>query len=133
MTEDVVTVTTEATLRDAAERMTKERIGSVLVADPTARGILTETDAVRAGYRRNEPFSAIPVTDEMTPDVVTIDPEASLRSAVRTMTDDEIKRLPVVDGIDLVGIVTVTDLAHHLPDKAREVRGTRSKRDGWGD
>jgi CBS domain-containing protein len=130
MSTEVVTVDGDATLEAAAKAMTEARVGSVLVRGDRV-GILTETDAVRAGYELDEPFSAIQVEQVATWDPVTVGPGDSVDRAVATMVDAGVKRLPVRDGIDLVGVVTVTDVARHVPERVREVRRAASERREW--
>lgn len=130
MSTDVVAVDGDATLEAAARAMTETRVGSVLVRGDRP-GILTETDAVRAGYELDEPFSAIRVDRVATWDPVTVAPDDSVDRALATMVEAGVKRLPVREGIDLVGVVTVTDVAHHVPDRVREVRRAASKRREW--
>jgi CBS domain-containing protein len=130
MSTDVVAVDSDATLEAAAKAMTDANVGSVLVKGSRV-GILTETDAVRAGYELDDPFSAIPVARVATWDPVTVEPEDSVDRAVATMVENGVKRLPVRDGIDLVGVVTVTDVARHVPEQVREVRRATRKRRDW--
>lgn len=71
------------------------------------------------------------VSEVMTGDMVTIAPDASLKKALRTMAENEIKKLPVVDGIEFKGILTMTDVVRHLPDRVNEARSAFSKRPLW--
>lgn len=131
MSEDVVAVDGGATLADAAAAMVDHHVGSVLVLSDGPVGILTETDVIRAGRREDAPFSTIPVSSAMNRDLVTIRPDASVTTALKRMEREGIKKLPVVDGLDLVGILTISDVAHHLPEKVREVRSAVDRRDEW--
>jgi CBS domain-containing protein len=130
MSTEVVAVDGGATLRDAARAMTDAGVGSVLVRGDRVH-ILTETDAVRAGYELDRPFSEVPVRAVGTPDPVTVAPDDSVRRAIEAMLSAGVKRLPVRDGVDLVGVITVTDVAHHVPDRVREVRRVAGERDEW--
>lgn len=114
MTVDVVAVTLEASLEDVVERMLEHDVGSVIVerdGDPT--GIVTTTDVLVATYRHGEPLSAIPVEDVMTHPLVTVDPDATVRAAVRRMGEQGVKRLAVTDGLDLVGILAQSDVVRN--------------------
>jgi len=62
--------------------------------------------------------------------LVTIQPTATLRSAAAKMTEERIKRLPVSEGIDLVGIVTATDLLAAQADLDAETRRYLREREG---
>ncbi|MFC3477418.1 CBS domain-containing protein [Halobacterium litoreum] len=111
MTSPVVTVPADASLRKAADRICEEDIGSVVVTrDGNPAGILTERDFVAAGREYDRAFGEIPVYAAASGPLVTVRPDASLRKAAREMSEAGVKRLPVADGIDLVGILTASDL-----------------------
>lgn len=52
---------------------------------------------------------------------MTVSPDRTIRSAIRTMADEQIKKLPVVDALELVGILTMTDVTRHYGDIVREI------------
>lgn len=122
MSTELVTCDVDATLEDVAERMLERRVGSVIVtrADDPA-GIVTETDLIRASYDAGAPVGDIPVEAGMSRPVVTIDADRTLRRATERMAAEAVKKLPVSDGIDTVGIVTLTDVVHHYSDLKREI------------
>jgi CBS domain-containing protein len=134
MQTDIVTVAIEETLRDAVEQMLDHRVGSVIVTeggDPT--GILTETDALHAGYVSGEPFDGIDVASVMSQPLVTTEPTRAVRSAVQRMSDEQVKKLPVLDGLDIVGIVTMTDITRQFGDIVREIHNIEQQRDSRAD
>lgn len=135
MSSPVVTVPVDVTLREAAAAMSRNGIGCVLVtaeAEEPPRGILTESDALRAAGRRDVPLSSIPVREVASHPLVTVQPHRTLGYAVDTMVEHGVKRLPVVDGMEAVGIVTLTDIAlRHDEIKSEGVElGEARKR--WG-
>ena len=112
MSTELVTVPLAASVHEAVKRMLQAGVGSVIVtheSDPV--GILTETDALIAGYRTARSFEEIPVKPAMSRPLQTIAPEATVRAAVDQMHREAIKKLAVVEGLDLVGIITATDIA----------------------
>jgi CBS domain-containing protein len=115
MSSPVVTVDAGATLHDAVREMLERGVGSVVVVDSGPVGIVTRTDALRETYRSDGSLSAHPVARAMSRDLATTTRKASVRSAVEEMKRRGVKRLPVRDGVELVGIVTVTDVAEHQP------------------
>lgn len=132
MTKQVVTVAAEVSLRAAADRMLSEGVGSVVVTrDGNPAGILTEADFVAAGHEHDRPFSEIPVYAAASSPLVTVRPTASLRAAAATMSEEGVKRLPVADGIDLVGIVTATDVIASQDDLDTETRSYLREREEW--
>ena len=129
MNTDVVTVAIEESVRTAAETMLGEHIGSVIVvADGNPTGIITETDILEAGYATDDCFSDIPLRQAMSRPLVTVAPDKSLRTAMRTMRDERIKKLPVQDGIDLLGILTMTDVNRQYSEIVREIHAMEQPR-----
>lgn len=129
MSRDLVTVSIEDTVEEAAKRMLNRTVGSVLVTsgdNPT--GILTETDIIAAGVQFGRPFDDIPVSRAMSGDLVTISPDASLLQAIKTMQDNDVKKLPVVEEMEVVGIVTMTDVVRHQSDLLTAVRQFEDRR-----
>jgi CBS domain-containing protein len=132
MTEEVVTCSFGASLQTAAERMLSAGVGSVVVrraGDPV--GIVTETDALHAGAATGEPFTEIPVSEVLSHPLVTIGGDATVRRAVERMKDEDVKKLPVVEDLDLRGIVTRTDVLFHFGESIREAHALDARRDRW--
>jgi CBS domain-containing protein len=141
MTERVVTVPPDADFRATAREMLERRIGSVLVFDDRLHGIVTETDVLAVVVERPESIPSLVASDVMTDDLVTVAPDRPLSWAVNRIGDHNVKKLPVVRGQagpivragDLLGIVTLSDISHHLPDEVRETRKALDRRDKWTD
>jgi CBS domain-containing protein len=132
MTTEVVTVPADASLRRAVGRMLREAIGSVVVTrDGNPAGIVTETDALEAGYRFEEPLAAIPVSKAVTGSLVTTSGDATIRKAVRQMHDHDVKKLPVVEGMEIVGILTMTDVVREQEALIDEAHRLEDGRQGW--
>jgi len=121
MSTDVVTVDADATLHEAVGRLLAERVGSVVVVDDgTPAGIVTETDALAAAHERGEPLDAIAVSDLTQSPLVTTTAGRTVQSVARTMADESVKKVVVVDDLDIVGIVTLTDIVWRLADLRKE-------------
>ncbi|MFB6173642.1 MAG: CBS domain-containing protein [Halobacteriales archaeon] len=131
MTSPVVTVGPGATLRTAVGAMLDARVGSVVVTDGGPAGILTRSDALRAAHDAGAAFSELTVSDAVRGELITVGPRATVEAALRRMDEHGVKKLPVTDGVDLVGIVTATDVAEHLPGRVREVQADMERRDDW--
>jgi len=146
MTKDVITVTPQTTIEEAAKIMLETRISGLPVMDDAGRlvGIVSESDFLRRseiGTGRKRPawlqFFMGPgkaasefvqergrkVEDVMTRDPITVGEETPLEDLVRLMEKNDIKRLPVMSGRTLKGIVTrsnllqaVASMAHEIPD-----------------
>lgn len=121
MTPDPVAMTDDATLHAAAVAMRDRDIGDVVVTKPDGNvcGIITDRDIViRAIAEGVDPFSAT-LKDVCSEDLVTVRPDDAVATAVRTMEEHAIRRLPVMDNGTLVGIVSIGDLAvERDPDSA---------------
>ncbi|MDB2261805.1 CBS domain-containing protein [Halorubrum ezzemoulense] len=134
MTTDLVTCGADAAVRDATERMLRNRVGSVVVTDDgTPAGILTESDVLRAGYATDDPLSAIPVRKAASAPLVTVRPSATLRTATKRMRSEGVKKLVVVDGTTPVGIVTTQDIVDNYAGIRKEVHDLATDATGWSE
>lgn len=132
MTADVVTVDHEAMLDDAVERLVGNGVGSVVVVKSGyPSGIVTETDALKVALRTGRPLSAIPVDEVSHSPIVTTSPDATVQGVARQMADEDVKKVPVVDDLELVGIVTHSDIVWHLSDIEDEATRLDQVRDQW--
>jgi CBS domain-containing protein len=117
MTEDPVAVDKDASLQRAVGQMLENGTGSVLVTEGERTvGILTDSDVLRAGYLSERALPEIPVEREMSSPLVTGHPDDDVSAAVATLREEEIKKLPLEADLEIVGIVTTTDLATHHPE-----------------
>lgn len=112
MSRPVVTVRRDATVTEAAALMKDSRVGSVVVVDgpgaDRAVGILTERDLVRSTAAGASPTDS--VGSWMTPGPVTVGPDEEIAGAFARLSEHGFRHIPVVDGEELVGIVSMRDL-----------------------
>ncbi len=102
-----ITVAPEDTLGEVAERMTRQNTGAVIVKDfGRLIGILTERDMLRAMAARVHTSDAR-VRQWMTVDPVTASPETDLEEAAQVMLDNGFRHLPVVEGSNVLGVVSL--------------------------
>jgi len=132
MTADVITVSRETGIRDAARLMFRNRVSGLPVTgeDGTLCGIITEADFLRLEVERHEGLEDIGETvgEVMSSGIVTTGPETKIYDAAKMMTSQDIKRLPVVDGDGrLLGIISRADIVsiftrpdHVIEDEIRE-------------
>ena len=152
MTAAVVTVGPEATWKQVAERMLDAGVSGLPVvdADGFLLGVVTEADLVSKpafGDRRHRSLAAMvdllsgearwvgkatahTAADMMTTAVVTAAPGEHIRSAAQRMLDSGVKRLPVLDGGRLVGILSRRDLLHSFHRTDAEITGDIAARLG---
>jgi CBS domain-containing protein len=112
MTQGVVTAEAAADLGTVAALMRDNNVGSVVVCDQEGRpaAMVTDRDLAVRGMAEQRPPSE-PVADHATRPLVTGDPEMDLEEAAALMVQHRVRRLPVVAGDELVGIVTLDDIA----------------------
>ena len=120
MTTDLVTLPPSTTLVDAAKAMVDRSIGDVLVADNgEIRGVVTDRDIVVRGVAEGCDNTTTTLEDVCSADLLAVTPSDSVEDAARVMADNAIRRLPVVDNGQAVGIVSIGDLAvAREPDSA---------------
>ena len=115
MSKDVTTVSPDETVVSAAKRMSENNISCVIVVDnATVAGILTETDLLKRVAAKDKDFDKMPVAQIMSWPVVSISPDLPILAASKIAEVKHIKRLPILDGDQLVGIITQTDLIRVL-------------------
>lgn len=98
MTSPPVAIDPNATIKDVALKMRKERVGSVLIVDEEGklRGIITEHDLVFACSEGWDP-STKQAWEIMTEDPITVKPEEDIVTVIKKMHDANIRHIPVVD------------------------------------
>jgi len=118
MTPGVETTTSSEALRDAARTMRKGDFGAMpVVDDGRLVGMLTDRDiVVRAVAEGLDPMSAR-VGDVASPSPVAVAPDQDLDEAMELMAEYRVRRLPVVDGERLVGVVSQADVALEANEK----------------
>lgn len=119
MTPDPVCVSETDTLEDAARVMVNENIGAVPVcgADQQLKGMLTDRDIVTRVAANGGDLSSIRAGELAAGKPVTIGADDPVREAARTMARHKVRRLPVIDGHQLVGIVSQADVARAADDE----------------
>jgi CBS domain-containing protein len=111
MTEHVLTITPGRSLREAARFMTDHNVGAVVIIDPEepGPGIVTERDVVRSLGAGENPDSEL-VRDHLTSRATFADADWGLEEAADAMAKGGFRHLVVIDGGELVGIISMRDL-----------------------
>jgi CBS domain-containing protein len=118
MTAEVKTAAPSQSLTDVARLMKQEDVGSVPVVDGERLiGVVTDRDIVVRGIADGSDPHAIKAGDIASRDVVTVRPDDDLDAALRLMAQHQVRRLPVVDEGQLVGVVAQADVAHEAKEK----------------
>lgn len=111
MTKDVISVDVNTKIEQVAKIMKEHNIGSMPVCDGNnIVGILTDRDIVVRGLASNS-YNNLVVRDIMTSNPVTCSSQKDALDAARIMSERQIRRLIVVDNSNLVGMVSLGDLA----------------------
>ena len=110
-----------ATVAEAAEQMAQNDYGAMPICNAEGRlqGMVTDRDIVTkviAAGKDPRDCQVSELADQG--EVVTIGADDSVEEALRTMKEHKVRRLPVIDGHDLVGMLSQGDLARSLPDEA---------------
>lgn len=118
------TIAADHTITEAADAMDRLAVGALVVVESDGRpvGIVTDRDLVlRALARRVSPDARI--DSVMSTELVVLSPDADLRDALRVFEGKAIRRLPLVAGDEVVGMLTMDDLVVDLTDDlARLIR-----------
>jgi CBS domain-containing protein len=104
-------VSPETTGYEAIRLMAEKEVGSVLVIDDgKVRGIVTERDFARKVALESKTSPDTPVAEIMTTQVLCTRPDQTIEEAMALMTDKRVRHLPVLEGDQIVGVVSIGDL-----------------------
>jgi CBS domain-containing protein len=119
MTPDAECVGENETVAEAASKLASLDVGAMPICgeDNRLKGMLTDRDIVTAVIAKGKDPESVKAGELGDGKPVTIGADDSLDEALRTMADKQVRRLPVIDGHELVGIVSQADIARNLPDE----------------
>jgi len=128
MVEDVVTISADATVLQAAKLMNKNEIGCLIVVRKgRSVGIVTERDLLKRIISKSRDPKKTKVREIMTKPLIAGEPETDIEDATRLMFDNKIKKLPVLEDGKIVGLVTLTDLVKYQPQMIRILKEITSR------
>jgi CBS domain-containing protein len=118
MTPDPECIRSSEPVREAASRMAELNVGALPICgeDNRLKGMLTDRDIVVKVLAEGKDPQAVHAGELMQGEAVTIGADDGADEILRTMGRYKVRRLPVIDGHDLVGIVALADVARALPD-----------------
>lgn len=113
MCNEVCCVNPENTIKDCATIMCNKHIGCIPVCDNTQNvvGLVTDRDIILRAIACNKDVNTTPVSEIMTCEVCCCTPNADIQEVENLMSQNQVKRIPVVDNNKIVGILTLGDLA----------------------
>ena len=107
---EVIALPGTATVREASKLMAEHHIGAVLVmAEGQLQGIFTERDALIRVLARDKNPDETEISEVMTRNLVTVLPETTAVDALRLMNEVGFRHLPIVEGGDVHGIISLRD------------------------
>ncbi|MBP7982207.1 MAG: CBS domain-containing protein [Arenimonas sp.] len=117
----VYSLSTEASVLDAIRMMAEHRIGSVLVMENgKLTGIVTERDYARKVILLGRSSGETPIADIMSSPVVSVKPTDTVSHCMALMTDNKFRHLPVCDGDELLGLISIGDLVKAVIEQQQE-------------
>jgi len=125
---DIYSVSDGAKLREAIAMLNEKNIGVVLITNDAGKlaGILSERDVVRRSLLQETGFRDEPVTKSMTSNVKTVPSSASLNDVMEIMTTSHIRHIPVLDGDDIKGLISIGDVVKRkIADAENEAASLR--------
>ena len=103
---------TDNSIAEAATKLTEKKIGALLVEDNDGKivGILSERDIVGGMGPHGADLHDVPISELMTTNLIKCTSQDTVLQAMAMMTDRRIRHLPVFDGDDLIGVISLGDL-----------------------
>lgn len=109
------TVTPDTTVFDAIKLMAEKNIGALLVLKQNRlAGIISERDYTRKVVLLGRSSKDTLVNQILSGEVVQVTPEHTVDQCLRLMTEHRVRHLPVLDGNNIVGIISIGDLVNHV-------------------
>lgn len=121
---DVISIVGDASVLDAIKIMAERSIGSLpVMEDGELKGIVTERDYARKVIVKGRSSKSTQVQEIMTADVCTATPDQTVNECMTIMTERRIRHLPVVEGGEVVGMISIGDLVQAIiSDQQEEIQ-----------
>jgi CBS domain-containing protein len=118
MSGDVEVARSNETVLDAAKKLARENIGAMPICDTNGqlKGMITDRDIVVKVIAQGRDPAGTTVGEIAEGQPVTVRADDSIETAMQKMSENQVRRLPVLDGDKLVGMVSQADLAKALPE-----------------
>lgn len=124
MTDVIITADSSTLVVDAAKLMAAETVGSLIVTkDDVLIGLVTRRSIISAQLLSEDVYLNLKLEDIMETPVVTINPDADLGQIIGLMDQSGCKHIPVIEGEDIIGIVTASDVIGVLATMKLIARG----------
>lgn len=111
----VWSIAPEAMVFDAIQLMSDKNIGALLVTEGNKLiGILTERDYTRKIVLKGKSSKQTPVREILSGDLIHVTPHHTVEECLRLMTDHRVRHLPVLEGENIAGLVSIGDLVNWI-------------------
>ena len=126
MCKNVVCANQDTTITDIAKLMSDNHIGCVPICDfnKNVVGLITDRDITLRAVACGKDTNTTKASEIMTTKIYKVNPTAEVSEASKVMCDCQVKRVPVIEGNTIVGIITLGDLANNNDVSANEVCNT---------
>ncbi len=124
----IYAISEDASLREAILMLNARNIGVVLITNKKGHmsGILSERDIIRRALSQETGFRDEPVTKTMTKKVLSVSTDASIDEVMAIMTDSRIRHVPVLNGKEIVGMISIGDIVKRkIADAENEAAALR--------
>jgi CBS domain-containing protein len=123
----VVHLPPQATVRQAAQEMALKHVAAIVVTETDGQldGIFTERDLIERVVSQGRKPEAVTLAEAMTARPVTVSPQSTVRQALAEMKDNNLRHLPVLEGGEVVGVVSMRDF---IGDEIAEIDHERALR-----
>ena len=118
MTKGAEFIESKTTVVEAAKKLKELDVGSLPICDGgKLKGMVTDRDIVVKVLAAGKDPGECTVGELIQGEAVTIGADDDIDLAIKTMGEHQVRRLPVIDGTDLVGIVSQADIARSMPER----------------
>ncbi|MBQ3408185.1 MAG: CBS domain-containing protein [Clostridia bacterium] len=113
MSNNVIWLTPDATIGECAKIMDEHHIGSIPICNPNQNvvGVVTDRDILLRAIINNKDINNTKISEIMTTGVYCCEANTDIEHATTVMSENQVRRLPVIDQNKIVGILTLTDLS----------------------
>jgi len=112
---DIFSIRSDAMVFEALEIMDEKNVGALLVMDgERLNGIISERDYTRKVFLRGKRSRETKISEIMSTNLTVTHPREPVEKCLRLMTDKHIRHLPVVEGDQVVGVISIGDLVKHV-------------------
>lgn len=116
----IISVCPDSTVFEALELMLEKNIGALLVMHQNKFvGIFTERDYARKVILKGKASKETHIREIMTKHLTTVSPDNTIEDCMRLMTNKYIRHLPVVEGEELIGIISIGDVVRYIIDEQK--------------